>query len=344
MTAPQLPPPLRRVSVVALAVAFLHLVFGAIVRITGSGMGCGDHWPKCHGWWIPPMNRQDLVIEVTHRYLALLLTVSVLSLLALAWRHRGAVGVGGRGGVLRAAAGAALAVVVTAGFGAVTVKFGNPRWATVVHWTLAMSVIGLLVAAAVRAGALGGASARDVARAGTGSARSARGAMVAAAIAFAAVVLGGLTAKTIDASVACPSFPLCGSNPAAAPGAAHVQLTHRILAFLLLFHYVGIVIGVRKRGERDVVARAAWIGFAAITLQILVAGAMIGMRLPPALRSLHQAVGVAIWVTSFAFAYLGRTALGVSRPAGTLDPAPRQPSARATGARGVPVAQNAALP
>jgi heme a synthase len=37
----------RRLSLLALGTACLHLVFGAIVRITGSGMGCGNNWPKC---------------------------------------------------------------------------------------------------------------------------------------------------------------------------------------------------------------------------------------------------------------------------------------------------------
>ena len=59
----------RRLSLVALAAACLHLVFGAIVRISGSGMGCGDNWPKCYGYWIPPFSRPDLIVEVTHRYL-----------------------------------------------------------------------------------------------------------------------------------------------------------------------------------------------------------------------------------------------------------------------------------
>jgi heme a synthase len=40
----------RRLSVAALVVACLHLIFGAIVRISGSGMGCGDNWPKCYGY------------------------------------------------------------------------------------------------------------------------------------------------------------------------------------------------------------------------------------------------------------------------------------------------------
>ncbi|MEO5567346.1 MAG: COX15/CtaA family protein, partial [Gemmatimonadaceae bacterium] len=61
---------IRKITLVALGVAFVHVVFGAIVRISGSGMGCGDHWPKCYGSFFPPMDRPDLIIEVSHRYLA----------------------------------------------------------------------------------------------------------------------------------------------------------------------------------------------------------------------------------------------------------------------------------
>src|SRR5436309_15984430 len=78
----------RRLSIAALCVACLHLVFGAIVRISGSGMGCGDNWPKCYGYWFPPLSRPDLVVEVSHRYLASILTLTVLSMAFVAWRNR----------------------------------------------------------------------------------------------------------------------------------------------------------------------------------------------------------------------------------------------------------------
>src|SRR6185436_1212653 len=96
----------RRLSLVALGVACLHLVFGAIVRISGSGMGCGDHWPKCYGRWFPPLDRPDLIVEVSHRYLASILTLAVLSMAAVAFARRGEPGIGGPGGALRSAFGA----------------------------------------------------------------------------------------------------------------------------------------------------------------------------------------------------------------------------------------------
>lgn len=312
---------LRRFSYAALGVAYVHLVFGALVRITGSGMGCGDHWPKCHGEWFPPMDRPDLIIEISHRWLAALLVVSIFGLLAAAFARRRTPRVAGPGGVLRAASLAAGAVVAAAGFGAVTVKYVNPTWATVVHWTLAMVVIAALAMTALRAGGLGA----DGAHPGTASGRTLRATTAAAALAFTAVVLGGVTAKTPDGAVACLSFPHCGANPAAATGAVHTQMTHRVIAFLLFFHYVGIVLRMRRRVESPAVMRAAWVAAGTVVLQLLVAGAMIGLKLPAPLRSLHEAVGVAIWLSSFVLALLARRA---ARPPAVLgDPVRTAPGA-----------------
>ena len=56
---------IRRLAYLALVLAYAQIVFGAIVRITDSGMGCGDHWPKCNGLWFPPLDNTELVIEIS---------------------------------------------------------------------------------------------------------------------------------------------------------------------------------------------------------------------------------------------------------------------------------------
>ena len=310
---------LRRYAYFAFVVACAHLVFGAIVRISGSGMGCGDHWPKCYGRWFPPLDRPDLIIEVSHRYLASILLLSLLALLVAAWRRRGERGVSGRGGIIRPAALAVTLGVSAALLGAVTVKLGNVPFATLAHWTVAMSLVATVVAALIRAGGLGGATARGV----VVSESARRATWAAAAMALATVVMGGLTAKYPGAAVACPGFPLCGTNPDVQGAAVHVQLTHRVLAVLLVLHLVGVVMRMRKRGEPAIVRRAAHVALGLGVLQLLVAGAMIGMHLPPVLRSLHQAVGVSIWIATFALAYLariGRNGHGVREPRVVPDP------------------------
>jgi heme A synthase len=296
----------RRLSIAALVVACLHLVFGAIVRISGSGMGCGDHWPKCYGYWFPPLSRPDLIVEVSHRYLASILTLAVLSMAFVAWRNRDVAGIGGKGGALRSALGAVGAVFTAAILGGVTVKMGNAPWATVAHWLVAMTLLAMVATTAMRTGALGGASAM----AQRGTSRAKRSAFAAAALAIFAVALGGLTAKYPGAAVGCTTVPMCGANPAVEAAGVYVQITHRTLAVLLVLHLIGVVMMVRSRRESEapVVVRAAHVALGMVLLQLLVASAMVLMHLPPVLRSLHEATGVGIWLSCFVLAYLARRA------------------------------------
>ncbi|MFP5231141.1 MAG: COX15/CtaA family protein [Acidobacteriota bacterium] len=55
----------------AIVMGFMVLVIleGAVVRATGSGAGCGDHWPLCNGVFFPHHPRLATLIEYTHRFL-----------------------------------------------------------------------------------------------------------------------------------------------------------------------------------------------------------------------------------------------------------------------------------
>ena len=290
---------LRRLGYASVAIAFLHIVFGAIVRITGSGMGCGDHWPTCYGYWIPPFSRPDLVIEVSHRYLALLLLLVVAAVAVVAWRRRAEPGIGGRGGVLRAAGLALLLWIAPALLGALTVFLGNPPAATVAHKALAAALLAVLAVATIRAGGFG--ATRFAGSRSTAKAR--RGALIAAAMAIAAVLLGALTAKLPGAAVACAGFPLC-SETSGAPGLAHVQLTHRIVAYLLAFHLLGLAIAFSRRREPRPLVLASRAAVALVLVQVALAAHMVLGGFPAAVRSAHQATGIAIWLTTFVMAYL----------------------------------------
>lgn len=300
----------RRLSVVTVVVTYLHLVFGGIVRISGSGMGCGDHWPMCNGRWFPDFTNPLVAIEWTHRLLATLVIVSIALLAFVAYRRRAETGISGPGGVLRGAVTALVLVIAVALLGMVTVKLGNRAGATVAHWTLALALLGVVLATAVRAGALGGERARTEG----GTRRAVRSLGAGAGLAFIAVVLGGLVAKFPDAAVACTSFPLCGDVPAtAAKGASHLQMTHRVIAYLLFFHVIGIAMAIgRRAGESAVVKHMARTAMALVLTQVAVGAAMVLMTLPPLLRSLHQAVGILVWIALFLATYLARVASGAT--------------------------------
>ena len=299
---------LKKLSLVALVLAFAQIVFGAIVRITGSGMGCGDHWPKCLGQWFPPHDRVDLIIEITHRYIAFALSIVILALVIAAFLRRTESGVGGRGGVLRPAIIAGVLVVIAALLGAVTVKLALNPLVIAAHLTIAMSLLATLALTLARAGGLWMSA--DL-KGTTG--RSFRAARFAVVLALLTIVFGALTANYPDSAVACPGFPWCRDYMIYGP-AIGIHVTHRILAFLLFGHLLGMAIATGRRKEPPVIHRAALTAFAAAVIQVIVAGAMITMQFPPVFRSLHQAFGTLVWLAVVILAILSsRARIGAPR-------------------------------
>jgi heme A synthase len=57
-------------SWVVLGWVVLVILWGAVVRATGSGAGCGSHWPSCNGEIIPTPKAIQTVIEFTHRVMS----------------------------------------------------------------------------------------------------------------------------------------------------------------------------------------------------------------------------------------------------------------------------------
>ena len=64
----------------------LIILWGAYVRATGSGAGCGRHWPTCHGQIIPRPESIETVIEYTHRITSAALGILIIILVVWAWR------------------------------------------------------------------------------------------------------------------------------------------------------------------------------------------------------------------------------------------------------------------
>src|SRR2546421_5984033 len=256
----------------AATVTYLLIILGAIVRITGSGMGCGEHWPLCNGRLLPPLDLPTL-IEYGHRLAAAAVSVLVGALAAYAWwlRHRPPPPTTARH---RPGVGAYVALgllIVQVLLGAVTVTLHLPPWTVILHLGTAMLLLATLLV---------------VAR-GPTSAPPLRAGLTALALGFVTVLFGALTAN-LGAASACLGFPLCnGAFIPAGNYLQHVHWTHRLLAYAL----AGCVVWWALRAKR----RGAWYVVGLVALQVTVAAAMILLGLPRLLQATPVAVGTAVW-------------------------------------------------
>lgn len=108
-----------RLAWLTLGVNLLIILQGAVVRATGSGAGCGSHWPLCNGEVVPLAPTTETLIEYSHRLLSLGALVLGGWLLSRAFRSRRSSPT-----LFGAASASFIFLVLEALLGAVTVLLG----------------------------------------------------------------------------------------------------------------------------------------------------------------------------------------------------------------------------
>lgn len=138
------PSAFRPLVLLAVAVVYLNIVSGALVRVTGSGLGCPD-WPLCNGRPTPPFHFHGL-IEFSNRVLALAVIVIAILLAVSAWRagmrrtHRWR---------FRAALAIGVGTFLQGPLGGVTVLVDLHPLSVMSHFVLALVVLVIAIALAL---------------------------------------------------------------------------------------------------------------------------------------------------------------------------------------------------
>ena len=280
-----------RLAWAAAACTYLLIVLGAVVRVTGSGLGCGEHWPRCHGRWFPPFDDIGTLIEWNHRLFAGLVTILVVAVAGAAWwmsrrtDNRQPTTDAPPAPLAYAALGLLIIQVL---LGAVVVKLALPPWTVILHLGTAMLLLAtLLVLARSQQRLTPGDSPGNPEAGLPGFSPGFRPGLVVLGLAFVTVLLGALTAN-LGAASACLGFPLC--NGQLVPAGNYLQYVHwghRLLGFALLGTLVWWAWRTRRPG--------ALAALGLVLLQIGVAAAMVLLALPRGLQVAHAAVGTAVW-------------------------------------------------
>jgi heme A synthase len=270
------------------------ILWGGYVRATGSGAGCGSHWPLCNGEVIPRSPEAATLIEFGHRLSSGLAFLLVVVLLVLALRLYP------RGAAIRRAAWFALFFMITESLvGAALVLFSLVGDNTSIYRAIWMAVhlintFFLLIPLTLIPWWASGHGQVQVWR---------QGALLWA-------LLGGLIgvlwlsasgAVTALGDTLFPASSLAEGIRQDFSPAAHVlvrlRIWHPILAVLIGLYLFGLVIAVRRRHRAPEVQRLGGALIGIFCLQGVVGLFNVALLAPVWLQMVHLLMANLVWIT-----------------------------------------------
>lgn len=282
------------------------ILWGAYVRATGSGAGCGNHWPLCNGEVLPRPESVETLIELTHRLTSALDGLLVLALAAWAFRAFPR-----RHPVRWAAAGSLVFLVSEALIGAGLVRFelvaGNTSiaraWVMAAHLLNTFLLLACLTLTAEWARPRVG---REPGAGGTGRRRVLAASPSDPAAWLLGLGLVGVLLLGVSGAVAALGdtlFPAAtfeeGLAQELAPGAhafVRLRVFHPAIAFALALYLAAAAFAVaRLRPAPAVERRAGWL-VRLFVLQLAVGLANLWLAAPVAMQLLHLLLADLVWI------------------------------------------------
>ena len=262
--------------------AYVIIVLGVLVTTSGSGQGCGNTWPFCHGQIIPGVITMAGLIEYSHRVMSSLEGFLVLVLTIWAWlMYR-------KDFRVKLFAFLSLLFVVLQGaLGALTVVYEGTlalSWLLSIHFGLSLIALASVVLLTIRLFQVGREQQGRPESAGSEVPRLQFLIWGLAVYTYIVVYTGALVEHTGAVTSCGDQLPGCGSTyfPSFA-SLAGIQVLHRYVAGLLWLLVLCLLVAVMRtyRQRRDLV-QGAWWAFILITLQaisgvfnVLTAGQML---------------------------------------------------------------------
>lgn len=261
---------LKGFAIITSVGAYLMILLGVLVTTTGSGQGCGNTWPFCHGQIIPGVITIAGMIEYSHRVMSSIDGFLVLVLTIAAWvmyrkDYR----------VKLFAFLSLLFVVLQGALGALTVVYEGTlalNWILSVHFGLSLIAFASVILLTIRLFQVSREAREEapVDRKSPAALSRLQLPIWGLAIYTYIVVYTGALVEHTGAVVGCGyQIPGCGSTyfPSFS-SLAGIQVLHRYVAGLLWLLVLGLLITILRRcREHHDLVRGAWWAFALITLQ-----------------------------------------------------------------------------
>jgi heme a synthase len=288
----------------------LVIAWGALVRASGSGEGCGYHWPLCNGTVLPHAAQIATLIEFTHRATTGLALIGVVAMTLWAFRAFPV-------GPVRKAAAASLILILTEallGAGLVLFRYvGNDVSIGRAVYLSAHLINTLLMLGAMALTAWWGAGHPPAQISGPHT-RWIFGALLAA---LAIAVTGAITALS-DTLFPATSLQagLAADFSGAAPWLVRLRIWHPVIAVLASGYILTVALSTRRRPWGRVVS-------ALVVLQLTAGVVNLELLAPVWMQLLHLLLADLLWIALVIFAAAAMEQPFVAAPSLTL----RQPAA-----------------
>lgn len=321
-TAGSTHPWIRRLLGTTALITYALIVIGGIVRITGSGLGCGDDWPLCNGQVVPLWSVETLetVIEFSHRITAATVSILIIASVVITWRQARA--------LLKPTLLSFGLLIVQIALGAITVKVDLSYWAVVPHLGTAMAILGALMVAYTWASLERSEEQRLGGRAQNTLQRY-RWLAMSATLGFYLVLLLGALVANKDAMWACLALPICSMTS----DLALIQMIHRTIAVLVTIAVIVLARNTWRTRQEPALRRAAGWSLWLTLLQIAVGVVQVMLAstgngpIVMAMRAIHLAIGAAAWASLVVLTTLAYTLPGSKLPLTDERPQTRSSSA-----------------
>ena len=285
----------RLLTLLTGVMVLIQIMWGGVVRLTESGLGCPD-WPLCYGQIVPPPS-SDAVIEYAHRVIGMVVGLMVLSTVGLALTYyRRELWV-----VVPAVFGGFL-VILAGVLGAISVLTELASMFVVAHFVVAEMLLGCVVIcylALYKVGTFSNWNLPSTLRLVTKEKNLCVLLALFSGLLFILLVTGSYTTMTGSWLACGSSWPLCNGNWLPQNSLALIHMIHRFSALIVGVITIWLTARFMTSPYTSVRIKVGISGFVILFLgQILIGAASVWQILPFISRLAHLFIASCLWIFS----------------------------------------------